>query len=98
MPSAVRLRDPNSGGGIVIGPGALSVKINNRPAATPGNIVTPHPCCGAPDPACAIHCKAVTTIGSLSVTAEGKPIVYVGSPDTCFHKRALGSFDVQVGF
>lgn len=97
MPLAVRIGDPNSGGGLAVFPGALSVLINGRPACTTGTAVTPHPCCGAPPPACAIHCKAVTTIGSLSVTAEGKPINYVGSPDTCFHTRMFGSFDVIVG-
>lgn len=97
MPSPVRIGDPNSGGGVVIGPGALSVLINGRPAATPGNLVSPHPCCGAPEPACAVHCAASTTIGSLSVTAEGKPIIYVGSPDTCKHVRAFGSFNVIIG-
>lgn len=95
MPPAVRIGDPNTAGGLAVFPGALSVTINGRPACTTGDVVTPHPCCGAPG--CAIHCKAVTTLGSLSVTAEGKPIVYVGSPDSCFHKRALGAFDVIVG-
>ena len=95
MPSAVRIGDPNSAGGLAIGTGALSVTINNRPACTPFTAVTPHPCCGRPG--CAIHCFAVTTIGSTSVLVEGKPLVYVGSPDICGHVRALGSFDVIVG-
>ena len=95
MPAPVRLGDPNIAGGIVVGPGAPSVLINGRPVATPGNYVTPHPCCGRPG--CAIHCRAVTTIGSTSVLAEGKPIVYVGSPDSCFHPRALGSTNVVIG-
>lgn len=93
MPPAVRIGDPNAGGGLAIFPGALSVLINGRPACTTGTFVTPHPPC----PKKKIHCLAVTTLGSLSVTAEGKPIVYVGSPDTCLHPRILGSFDVIVG-
>ena len=93
MPPAVRIGDPNWGGGLAIFPGALSVLINGRPACTTGTFVTPHPPC----PKSKIHCLAVTTLGSLSVLAEGKPIVYVGSPDTCLHPRALGSFDVIVG-
>ena len=95
MPPAVRIGDPNIAGGLAVFPGAQSVIINGRPACLTGDIVTPHPCCGAKG--CDIHCIAVTTIGSLSVLAEGKPIVYVGSPDTCFDPRALGSFDVIVG-
>jgi len=93
MPPAVRIGDPNWGGGLAIFTGALSVLINGRPACTTGTFVTPHPPC----PKKKIHCLAVTTLGSLSVLAEGKPIVYVGSPDTCLHPRALGSFDVIVG-
>ena len=93
MPPAVRIGDPNLGGGLAIFPGALSVLINGRPACTTGTFVTPHPPC----PKKKIHCLALTTLGSLSVLAEGKPIVYVGSPDTCLHPRALGSFDVIVG-
>lgn len=93
MPPAVRIGDPNLGGGLAVFPGAMSVLINGRPACTTGTIVTPHLGC----PKNKLHCVAVTTIGSLSVLAEGKPINYVGSPDTCFHPRALGSFDVIVG-
>ncbi len=95
MPPAVRIGDPNIMGGLAVFPGAMSVLINGRPACTTGTLVTPHPCCGAPG--CEIHCVAFTTLGSLSVLAEGKPIVYVGSPDTCFDPRAFGSLDVIVG-
>lgn len=93
MPPAVRIGDPNIAGGLAVFPGAMSVLINGRPACTTGTLVTPHPPC----PKGKIHCLASTTIGSLSVLAEGKPIVYVGSPDTCFHPRAFGSLDVIVG-
>jgi len=95
MPAASRVGDPNTAGGLNIGPGAPSVRINGRPAATPGNAVTPHPCC--PRRGCKIHCRASTTIGSSTVRVEGKPFVYEGSPDTCFHTRALGSRNVIVG-
>lgn len=94
MPMVVRRGDPNAAGGLVIGPCANSVLVNGRPVAVPADLVSPHPCCGPKCPQC---CAAQTTIGSLSVLAEGKPIVYVGSPDTCFHPRAFGSTDVIVG-
>lgn len=94
MPGAVRIGDVNSAGGAAVGPGALSVIINGRPACLTGTKVTAHPCCGAPG--CSIHCSASTTLGSMSVIAENKPINYVGSPDTCFHPRALGSLDVII--
>ena len=96
MPSAVRIGDPNIAGGLAVFPGAMSVLINGRPACVTGTLVTPHPCCGAKG--CPpVHCAAQTTLGSFGVLAEGKPIVYVGSPDTCFHQRAFGSLDVIVG-
>jgi len=95
MPLPVRLGDPNIKGGLAVFPGAMSVLINGRPACTTGDIVTPHPCCGKPN--CKKHCLAFTTLGSFSVLAEGKPIVYVGSPDTCLDIRILGSFDVIIG-
>lgn len=97
MPAVVRVGDINSGGGVALGPGALSVKVNGRPVITPGSLVSPHPCCGAPEPECAVHCAAVTTLGSFKVTAEGQPVVFVGSPDSCAHGRATGSLDVLVG-
>jgi uncharacterized Zn-binding protein involved in type VI secretion len=93
MPGVVRIGDPNIAGGLTVFPGARSVLVNGRPVATTGTLVTPHPPCPKP----ATHCSAVTTIGSMTVLAEGKPINYVGSPDSCFHTRALGSTDVQVG-
>jgi len=95
MPGAVRRGDPNSAGGIVTGPSAPSVRVNGRPVSVPGDRVTPHPCCGLPG--CAKHCVARTTIGSTRVRAEGKPVIYVGSPDSCGHSRALGSRNVNVG-
>ena len=95
MPSVVRRGDPNSAGGVVTGPCAPSVSVKGRPVSVPGDRVTAHPCC--PRPRCIKHCKARTTIGSRTVFAEGKPIVYVGSPDSCGHPRALGSNNVFVG-
>jgi uncharacterized Zn-binding protein involved in type VI secretion len=94
MPGAVRIGDVNSAGGAAIGSGASSVIINGRAACLVGTSVTPHPCCGRPG--CAIHCAAKTTLGSMSVIAENKPINYVGSPDTCGHSRANGSNDVII--
>ena len=95
MPQVVRRGDPNSAGGVVVGPCTNSVRVNGRPISLPRDLVTPHPCC--PRPGCFKHCVAVTTIGSSSVSAEGKPIIYVGSPDSCGHPRALGSTNVNVG-
>jgi len=95
MPSVVRRGDFNSAGGSALGPSAPSVRVNGRPVCVPGDRVTPHPCCGLPG--CAKHCVARTTIGSTKVKAEGKGVVFVGSPDSCGHPRANGSFNVNVG-
>ena len=95
MPGAVRIGDANIAGGLAVGAGAPSVFINGRPACVPFTQVTPHPCCGVPG--CFKHCVAKTTLGSSKVRVEGKPLVYVGSPDTCGHPRAQGSRNVTVG-
>lgn len=95
MPQVVRRGDPNSAGGLAGGNVASTVLVNGRPVVLPGAAVTPHPCCGLPG--CAVHCAAVTTRGSSKVYAEGRPIVYVGSPDSCGHTRARGSRDVIIG-
>ena len=94
MPRAVRQGDTNGAGGVAIG-GANTVKINGRNAMTPGQRVTPHPCCGARG--CEKHCKARTGRGSSRVFVRGRPLVYVGSSDSCGHSRATGSRNVNVG-
>jgi uncharacterized Zn-binding protein involved in type VI secretion len=94
MPGAVRQGDTNSAGGVAKG-GASSVKINGRNAMTPGQSVTPHPCCGRRG--CQKHCAARTGRGSGKVFVEGRPLVYVGSSDSCGHARSTGSSNVTVG-
>lgn len=96
MPGVVRRGDPNSAGGIASSPSAPSVQVNNRPVCVTGDSVTPHPCCG--DPLCPpIHCSAKTVARNSSVFAEGKPIVTVGTSDTCGHGRSSGSNNVFIG-
>ena len=95
MPGVVRRGDFNSAGGSALGPSAPSVLVNGRPVCVPGDRVTPHPCCGLPG--CAKHCAASTVRGSGKVKAEGKGVVFVGSPDSCGHSRASGSRNVNVG-
>ena len=92
MPGVVRVGDINTGGGVA--PlGCLSVTANGRSVVTAPSIVLRH--LGK------LICKrgAVKILyGSTSVTAGGKPVVYVGVIDSCIiHKRLLGSFDVEVG-
>lgn len=93
MPAVQRQGDANGAGGIITG-GDSSVLINGRPAAYPGLLVTPHPCCGAPG--CFMHCAAFTTGGSASVRVGGRPLLRTGDSDTCGHSRAGGSPNVRV--
>lgn len=94
MPSAQRVGDPNTAGGIVTA-GIGSVRVNGRAIVVPSMPVTPHPCCG--QPGCGIHCSAVTSGGSGSVRAGGRPVIRTGVDiDTCGHPRAGGSGDVRV--
>lgn len=86
-----RQGDANGAGGIVTS-GVTSVRINGRPAATPGSSVTPHPPCSPKKPT---HCIARTTGGAQTVRVNGKPLLLTGNKDTCGHARAGGSSDVR---
>ena len=91
MPGVVRVGDFNTGGGVAL-LGCLSVTANGKSVVTAPSLVLRHP--GKP-----ICTKGAVKIlyGSTSVTAGGKPVVYVGVIDSCIiHKRLLGSFDVEV--
>jgi uncharacterized Zn-binding protein involved in type VI secretion len=80
--------------GGLITKGDKTVLINERPAATPMTLVTPHPPC----PVKKIHCAATTMGGSKSVRVNGKPLLTSGDKDTCSHGRAMsGSKNVIVG-
>ena len=95
MPGVQRVGDPNSGGGIALGPGHNNVLINGRPALIPATPFTPHIGCNPKKP---IHCVGVVAISgtSRSVFANGQPLVLNGSQDSCFsHKRAGGSSNVR---
>lgn len=89
-----RVGDPNSGGGIAIGPGHNNVLINNRPALKPNTPYTPHIGCSPQNP---IHCVGVVAISgnATTVRANGQPLVLTGATDLCSHKRAMGSNDVK---
>ncbi len=92
MPAVQRQGDPNSSGGVNTS-GVASVRVNGRPIVVPGISVSPHPCCG--QPGCGIHCSAVTSGGSGSVRAGGKPVIRDGDADTCGHPRVAGSGTVR---
>jgi uncharacterized Zn-binding protein involved in type VI secretion len=90
MPAVQRQGDANAAGGVVKG-GESSVRINGRPAATPGLTVSPH----LPCPLRTSHCNAKTSIGARTVRVNGKPLILTGNKDTCDHARVGGSPDVR---
>ena len=92
MPAVQRQGDPNGSGGINTS-GVASVRVNGRPIVVPGISVTPHPCCG--QDGCGIHCSAVTSGGSGTVRAGGRPVIRDGDADTCGHARVSGSATVR---
>ena len=94
MPGVQRVGDPNSGGGIAVGPGHTNVLVNGRPALIPATPFTPHIGCNPLNP---IHCIGVVGITGMSksVFANGIPLVLDGGSDSCKHSRKLGSFDVK---
>ena len=87
MPAVVRKDDQNNAGGLATSMVIPSVLINGKPCAVVGTIISPHP----------PHVAAVITVGNSTVLVEGKPIAYVGSPNSCGHSMATGSPDVMVG-
>jgi uncharacterized Zn-binding protein involved in type VI secretion len=104
-----RVGDPNSKGGLAVGPGHNNVLINGRPAAIPATPFTPHIGCNPKFP---IHCvgligvipggmagaamKAATGGGIGARTfANGIPLVLDGDMDTCKDSRKFGSPNVK---
>jgi hypothetical protein len=95
MPGVQRVGDPNSGGGIAVGPGHNNVLINGRPAAIPATPFTPHIGCNPKFP---IHCFGVIALTGQAKTvfANGIPLVLDGGKDSCkSHARKMGSTDVK---
>ena len=89
----VRLGDINNAGGAITGPGTPTVLTNGIPTSVIFDGVSPH----APCPRIPSHCAAVVVGGSGTVLSEGRPVVFVGAPDSCGHIRATGSPTVLVG-
>lgn len=87
MPAVQRKGDANSRGGIVTS-GIDSVRVNGKPIAVTGSLVTPHPK-GKP------HSKAKTSGGAGSVRVNGRPVLLTGNKDTCGDIRVGGSPDVR---
>jgi len=89
MAAAARVGDPTGHGGAVSGPGAPTVLIGGRPAATVG---TPH-ACAAP-----LHgTTPITGPGSAGVLIGGRPAARVGDTAGCGAPVTAGCPTVQIG-
>ena len=88
MPKLSRVGDQNNAGG-KIKTGAKTVFANGLAVGLHTSEITPH------SPNVGKHTRAKTTGGSPTVFVEGKPVLRVGSGNSCGHKIAQGSPDVE---
>ncbi len=93
MAALSRIGDKNQAGGAIL-TGASTVFCNGKPVGLNSSKLSAH----APWPKKQHppHAAASTTTGSPSVFADGKPVLRVGSGNTCGHSIAEGSPDVNV--
>ena len=90
MPFAARATADLVQAGVITGPGATKVLINNLPASVVGDTVAAHG--DVP------HAKAVIVTGSASVFIQGKPATVQSiSAATCGHVVTTGSPNVIIG-
>lgn len=90
MPLAARATTDLVQAGVITGPGAATVRINNLPASVVGDTVAAHG--DAP------HAKAAIVTGSATVFIEGKPATVQSiSTATCGHSVSTGSPNVLIG-
>jgi uncharacterized Zn-binding protein involved in type VI secretion len=93
MAALSRVGDKNQMGG-AIQTGAGSVVCNGKPVGVHQSSISPHaPWDKKRHPP---HQSAKTTSGSPTVFAEGKPVLKVGSGNSCGHSIVEGSPNVQV--
>ncbi len=90
MPSAARVTADLVQAGVINGPGATKVLINNLPASVVGDAVAAHG--DVP------HAKATIVTGSTTVYFENRPAtVQTLSAASCGHKVTTGSINVIIG-
>lgn len=92
MPSAARVTDSTTHGGLVSGPGVPTVLIGSRPAAVLGDMHV----CALPPPG---HVPTVSpfTVGSATVLIGGRPALRAGDACGCGAMPAVGEPTVQIG-
>lgn len=89
MPAIARVGIDNAGGGLILGPGAPTVRVNGAAAATLGDLIAPH---GAGP-----HAVAVIIGASLTVIGNSKRIARAGDLCSCGHTIAGGSPNTNAG-
>lgn len=92
MPPAARIQDPTGHPGTIAGPGATTVLIGGKPAATQGTL---HNC--ALPPNAGPHPPTPITKGSGSVLIKGQAAARVGDTAGCGAQIVSGDTTVLIG-
>ena len=92
MAKLSRVGDGNQAGGKIQN-GAGTVYANGLKVGLHSSSISPHAPWGKPHPP---HASAKTTSGSSTVYAEGKPVLKVGSGNSCGHSITQGSPNIEV--
>ena len=87
--AVARVGVDNVGGGLILGPGAPTIKVNGSTVSVLGDAVASH--------GSGPHAAATIITASGSVNAEGKAVVRVGDLASCGHTVATGSPDTNAG-
>jgi uncharacterized Zn-binding protein involved in type VI secretion len=95
MPAVQRMTDANDGGGVLDLIPQAFVRVDGLVVAVVGAQGTAHPPC----PTVQIHCAHVwaTTRGAPRVRINGMPVIRTTDPDTCGHRRVVGSSSTRIG-
>lgn len=90
MPGAGKVKSSRAGSGVILGPGAPTVKVDNKTVSVVGDLVAGH----GDSP----HNAPLIVTGSSTVFANGKPVVRETVDfATCGHPVVSGSSSVIVG-
>lgn len=76
------------GAGIVIGPGAVTVRVQGAPLSLIGDKVSPH--------GSGAHANAYMIQGSMKVRVGGRPVCRVGHQASCADPMISGSLKVRI--
>lgn len=92
MPPAARVGDVSNHGGVITGPGVMTVLVGGMPAAVAGDLHV----CSIPPPA---HAPTVSPfpMGSATVLIGGRPALRTTDPCACGAMAAVGAPTVMIG-